>query len=103
MYVKRDCVNKEVTEREDTAWPSGKLIRLSEQDNRQVVELIVSWEEKRVLGVIKPKRKKPPLQLRKRAIKPATSWYADTVKIIVKTTHHTHSPLCVNPATGIWR
>lgn len=57
MYVKRGCVNKEVTEREDAAWPCGNLVRLSEQDNGQVVELIVSWEEKRVLGVIEAKKK----------------------------------------------
>lgn len=45
-------------------------------NNRQLGERIVFGEEKRVLGVIWQKEKKS-LELRKRAIKPGTSWYSE--------------------------
>lgn len=63
MYVKRGYVNREVGT--SFGWVN----------NRQIRELIVFWEDKRVLRKIWQKEKKR--KLRKSAIKPGTSWCSE--------------------------
>ncbi len=69
------CVNKEVTEREDAAWPCGNLVWLSEQPSTWGAHCLLGGKED--IGRYLEKRKKKSIQLRKRAIKPGTSWYSE--------------------------
>lgn len=71
MYVKRRLCEQGG---EDAAWPCGNLVRLSEQPSDWGAYCLLGVKEgiERCLA-----RKKPPLELRKRAIKHGTSWYSE--------------------------
>lgn len=72
MYVRRGCVNKRVTEREDTFWPVGTSFWSSEQPSTWGAYCLLGGKER--AGVLCGKKKK---ELRKRAIKPGISWYSE--------------------------
>lgn len=74
MYVKQGCVNKEVMEREDAAWPCGNLVWLSEQSSTWGPYCVLRGK-RGVWGRSLTKTEKS-LWLRKRATKPANSWYS---------------------------
>lgn len=71
MYVKGGCVNKEVMERGDAAWPCGNLVWLSEQPSTRGPYCVLRG--KGGFGRYLTKTEKS-LWLQKRATKPANSW-----------------------------
>lgn len=73
MYVKRGCVNKEVTEREDAARPCGNLFWLSEQPSAWGAYCLLGGKE----GIGRYLGKRKEIKLRKRAIKSGTSWHSE--------------------------